>query len=309
VSHQERGTYRAVFSMLFDDPDYQRLPVRVRLLLLTTRLCKDAGPAAIFRYYPETLAHQTGTTPNQVNQDLKVLADGGWIVYDNDVLWVRNGLRYDPTITLANPNHLAAVRRSISRLPKSPVVLKFCDYYEIEYPSGWHLDGIEIPYPIREKGEGNREKGEGNREKGEGNRETETEVAEAHEAVCAEAHVGEQQQKTKRRTRKPPLTDVEWLAALRALPVYAGLDLDHELGKMDAWLLANPDRDKTRPFITGWLNRAVKNRHVVTTPTTSQAPPAPAMSKAERYGYLDWDRIEAEKAAGLAPRRYVGKQS
>ena len=54
--------YRSVFSRLFDDPDYQKLSQRARHLLLTARQCRSAGPAAIFRYYPETLAHQTGLT-------------------------------------------------------------------------------------------------------------------------------------------------------------------------------------------------------------------------------------------------------
>ncbi len=132
--------------------------------------------------------------------------------------------------------------------------------------------------------------------------------ADAPTAATPEAPVGEQHQhqKPKPRKREARAADAEWLDSLRALPVYAGLDIDRELGKLDAWLLTPKGRfrTKTRGFVVNWLNRALDEQREVRPQAT-----APAMSKAERYGYLDWDRIEAEKAAGLAPRRYVGKQS
>jgi hypothetical protein len=147
----KRGTYRAVFSTLFDDPDYQRLPTRARLVLVTARQCKDAGPAAIFRYYSEILAHQTGSTPSQVKEALEVLAaPPGWIIYDDAVLWVRNGLRYDPSMSLANRKHRTAISKHLIGLPKSPVVLKFCDYYKIAYPFDTHSIPMPIPLPITE---------------------------------------------------------------------------------------------------------------------------------------------------------------
>lgn len=50
--------------------------------------------------------------------------------------------------------------------------------------------------------------------------------------------------------------DEKFLEALKTNEAYKGLDFASELGKMDAWLLANPGRVKTRRFIVRWLNRA-----------------------------------------------------
>lgn len=133
-----RGFFRAVYSVLFDDPDYQKLSARARLVLLTARQCQDAGPAAIFRYYPDKLAHQTGVTTSQVREALTELEAGGWVVHDEAVLWVVNGLRHDPHMRLANERHLANIRRWLESLPKAAVVLKMCDYYKIAYPSDTH---------------------------------------------------------------------------------------------------------------------------------------------------------------------------
>lgn len=61
--------------------------------------------------------------------------------------------------------------------------------------------------------------------------------------------------------RRMQLTDTEFLNDLRQNPAYQHLDIDVELGKMDAWL-ATPrgkGKQKTRQRVVNWLNRAVDN--------------------------------------------------
>jgi hypothetical protein len=40
--------------------------------------------------------------------------------------------------------------------------------------------------------------------------------------------------------------------------IYDYIDIDTELKRIDAWLLNNPDRKKTRRFVTNWMNRVEK---------------------------------------------------
>jgi hypothetical protein len=129
-----RGVYRSVFSALLDDPDFQRLSPHARLLFYTVRLCKAAGPPAIFRHYPAVLMAQSGLTARELDAALTELESGGWIVMDSSVLWVRNGLRHDPFMALADQKHRRAVERHVAELPHSPIVLSFCDYYKIARP-------------------------------------------------------------------------------------------------------------------------------------------------------------------------------
>lgn len=53
------------------------------------------------------------------------------------------------------------------------------------------------------------------------------------------------------------LTDEAFLAAIRSNPAYQGIDIDTELGKLDAWLLLprNRGKQRTRQRIVNWLNR------------------------------------------------------
>ena len=163
-----RGAYRGIFSVLLDDPDYQKLSPYARLVLLTARQCQDAGPSAIFRYYPEKLAHQTGLTTETVLVALAELQEAGWIVEDGVLLWVRNGLRYDPHVRPNNGNHREGIEEHLKSLPKRALVIQFCEYYGFDIPFTWDADamsmGSHIPCNIREEGVGSREEGGGNRE-------------------------------------------------------------------------------------------------------------------------------------------------
>ena len=53
--------------------------------------------------------------------------------------------------------------------------------------------------------------------------------------------------------RQPKLADDEFISELKR--IHPRIDIDSELRKMDAWLLNNPSRKKTRQFVTNWLNR------------------------------------------------------
>lgn len=63
-----------------------------------------------------------------------------------------------------------------------------------------------------------------------------------------------QRKRAKRKTSAPP--DDEFIEKLKQ--IHGNIDVDKQLRKMDAWLLANPDREKSRAFITNWLNRCTE---------------------------------------------------
>lgn len=126
-----RGVYRGVHSILLDEPDFQRLTPRARHVFLTARLCKDAGPACIFRYYPEVLMRQTGYSRRQLTDALEELSRENWAYSDGSVIWLRNGLRHDPHVRLNDRKHLAAVLRQLDGLPASALIARFRDYYKI----------------------------------------------------------------------------------------------------------------------------------------------------------------------------------
>lgn len=71
------------------------------------------------------------------------------------------------------------------------------------------------------------------------------------EAVCDPAI-------TQPKPARPKQTDEEFMAVLKANPAYSHVDWTQEMGRIDAWLSANPSRKKTRKFVVNWLNRIEK---------------------------------------------------
>ena len=145
-----RGVYRGIFSSLIDDPDYQRLSSDARLTLLTLRLSAQAGAAAIFRVYMAVLAEQTGLEPRAVEKALVELASSPspekpWVLQEGPVVWVRNALRYDPNIRLADPKHVKSIERAVAALPRLAIVAKFCRYYRIASPFDGPGEGLPSP--------------------------------------------------------------------------------------------------------------------------------------------------------------------
>jgi hypothetical protein len=63
-------------------------------------------------------------------------------------------------------------------------------------------------------------------------------------------------EKEKSEKRKPKLADEQFLAQLKE--ANPRVDFDKEMRKMDNWLLARPGRQKTRAFVTNWINRVVE---------------------------------------------------
>lgn len=134
-----RGIFRGIFSHLLDDVDYQKLSSDARHVFLTLRLSVQVGPAAICRIYVSVLAEQTGLDIAVVEKALEELQispspEKPWVLREGPIVWVRNGLRHDPHMTVADPKHRLAVQRFISGLPNLPIVIKFCEYYGIVWP-------------------------------------------------------------------------------------------------------------------------------------------------------------------------------
>lgn len=52
-----------------------------------------------------------------------------------------------------------------------------------------------------------------------------------------------------------PTNYADWIESIKKNSAYKGINIDRELGRMDAWLSTRPKRKKTKRFILNWLNR------------------------------------------------------
>src|SRR5947208_2221908 len=99
-------------AFFFRRPDIQKLSPQARPVLLTLRPGPQTNAAGIFSCYTEVLVHQTGLARETVERALEELQRASWISRDGLVIWVRNALRDDPLMRLADVKHRIAVLRA-----------------------------------------------------------------------------------------------------------------------------------------------------------------------------------------------------
>ena len=144
-----RGIYRAIYTNLWDDPDFRALPVEAKFVFLNIRTSPLSNMPCIFPFYVEPIEKQTGLSKKRIKKALDTLCHGQWIAIQDGILWVKNGLKYDPNISLRNPKHLEAIKKILLGLPKSKLIKDFCSYYGIDIPYDIpNREGMAYPMPI-----------------------------------------------------------------------------------------------------------------------------------------------------------------
>ena len=159
---EDRGPYRSIHSVLTESREFVALSPQAKLVFYTLRCCKECNLACIFPFYPETLPGRTGLPKRECDRAWDSLSDGLWITYQYPVLWIRNGLRFNPGISLRNEKHVTAIRSILVGFPRLEIIGKFCSYYGLPIPPGYPIPGETDSlsgslYDTRKKEEGDGE--------------------------------------------------------------------------------------------------------------------------------------------------------
>lgn len=120
-----RGDYRAIYTVLWNGPDWQRLPAEARLVWLALK--GNCGPTGIacLPAVEHQVARWTGLDVPAVSRAFAILSTQGWMVSASDVVWVRGGITYEPSRHVGNANHRQAARDHVAGLPHVPIVAAF----------------------------------------------------------------------------------------------------------------------------------------------------------------------------------------
>lgn len=141
----QRGAYRSLYGAFWDDPDLRALS-HVGYRLLTT--LKGTLPATGIGFVlDDLLAQRCAFSASELEAayaELERRKSGdrfGWIVRERNVVWLVNGLRFEPSIRPSDAKHRAHVAECLSQFggEQSPlrVVREFRTYY-----AEWFVDGV-----------------------------------------------------------------------------------------------------------------------------------------------------------------------
>lgn len=125
----KRGEYRAIHTVLMDGPDFQALIPDERLALLIIKLSLGPSGIDIIPALNQTLVERTGMNAARVEAALVGLERAGWIRRERNVLWLVDGLRYEPSLDAKNQKHRTGVQNHVSGMPHLALVRAYIKAY------------------------------------------------------------------------------------------------------------------------------------------------------------------------------------
>lgn len=156
-----RGDYCSFYEALPDDPDFMPLTPEAKLTFFMAKFLCGASGIALVRRWRLQLADMTGYSPEAVERAASELQARDWLVWQDNVLWVRNGWRHNPNLSEHNANHRRSVEKHLLSLPRMEIVNAFGLHYQAPEPEDydnknvqwvplgmvWEDLGREVPIP------------------------------------------------------------------------------------------------------------------------------------------------------------------
>ena len=99
---ERRGKHQSIHTALIDDPHFQLLAPNAKLCFFTLKLMLGATGIDVVRAYSIVMAEVTGLSKAQVDVALAELIDAGFIEIEASVIWIPNGLKYNPALSIDN---------------------------------------------------------------------------------------------------------------------------------------------------------------------------------------------------------------
>lgn len=128
----ERGHYRAIHAVLVDSPEFQDLSPEGMAVFLQVKL--RLGASGIGVLGTGAVQDALPKMRERVPEALAELDSGEWTRREGSVIWLRNGLRWDPHISLEHAKQRTGVEAHLRSLPRLQIVLDFADYYGLACP-------------------------------------------------------------------------------------------------------------------------------------------------------------------------------
>jgi hypothetical protein len=145
------GAYRSLYGTFWDDPDVQALS-HLAYRVLTT--LKGTLPAAGIGFVlDDLLASRCSCTEGELATAYAELerpkrADGdghGWIVRERSVVWLVNGLKFEPSIRATDSKHRAHVAEWLAQFGGGRSPLRIVRAFQSHYPEWFKDEPVAAP--------------------------------------------------------------------------------------------------------------------------------------------------------------------
>src|SRR5574341_560561 len=140
----ERGPYRSIYCVLWDSPEFQQLPSDAKTLFMYLRTGPDCNFPCIFVFRRLGLREQFHDWPDaRIDAGIDALIDASFIRVSMPLIWIVNGLRYDPSYVPANSKQKSGIEAILKSLPKCQLINECAEFYSFSF----HCNGMPASMP------------------------------------------------------------------------------------------------------------------------------------------------------------------
>jgi len=139
----ERGEYRGMYVVLIDSPEFAQLSADATACFYPLKF--KLGRAGIAVFDVEALPRYAKIPSTRVREALTELIDSDFLRVEGTIFWLRNGLRFEPSRPLDQPNMRASIEAYLETLPKLQIVNDFANYYSLAVP--FEIPSSTLPNP------------------------------------------------------------------------------------------------------------------------------------------------------------------
>ena len=148
----ERGQYRCIYSVLLDSKEFQALTLEAMSVFFFLRTIRECHISGIFIFFIDMLADRMPISRKRIVAALNELEQAKWIVREENILWIRNALRYQPNFSLKSLDNQKSLLKHINSFPRLNIVQDFREYYNLPILST--PSPTDSPTPSRTQVEG-----------------------------------------------------------------------------------------------------------------------------------------------------------
>lgn len=130
----ERGEHRAIYTVLLQSPEFLDLSPEGQLVWFHLKLMLGPCGIDVIPAVEAQLEEATNMPSEGVRKGMGDAMDKDFLRRERNVLWMVNGLKFEPSRTVTNANHRTSIQKHIGGLPKLKIVNDFADYYGLDRP-------------------------------------------------------------------------------------------------------------------------------------------------------------------------------
>ncbi len=123
--------YQTLYTRICLDRDLKSTDHITQLVFFWLKFSRENNLINLFPLELPAFASRHNLTVKQVETALKELYGIGWVEYEDGLIWIVNGLRFNVNASLSSDKIITAIHYILADLPSAPIIQRFKNKYEI----------------------------------------------------------------------------------------------------------------------------------------------------------------------------------